>query len=144
LAADSRTTYGNGRHDDRAIKIFQLHSSGCMVAGFVVRPQGTGHFGFNLPDVIESISQVPSFHDNTSIYEYLLEQRLTTAIGMGVLDVPPAEFFEDDQEIASVLIAGYELVKGGPPSMIPDRCLTRAYKVKYLSRREANIKAAVR
>ena len=53
--------------------------------------------------------------------------------------MPPADFFEDDQEIASVLIAGYELIKGGPPSMIPDRYMTRAYKVKYLSRRAASI-----
>jgi hypothetical protein len=56
-----------------------------------------------------------------------------------VLHVPSPNFFEDDQGIASVLIAGYELVKGGPPSMIPDRYLTRAYKLKYLSRRQPSI-----
>jgi hypothetical protein len=139
LAADSRTTYGDGRHDDRAVKLFKLGNSGCMVAGKVVSPPAPRNFGFNLVEEIQSISRVPTFMDNPSIYEGVLESRLSTAIQKGVLDVPPADFFDDDQEIASVLIGGYELVKAGPPTTIPDRYLAHAYKVKYLSRREASI-----
>jgi len=136
LAADSRTTYSNGHgHDDRAVKIFKLGNAGCMVAGTVVAPPTVGTFGFNLPKEIETIAGIPQVLDSPSVYEGYLEHRLGTAIDEGIIKVLAADFFDDDQEIASVLLGGYHLVKGGqPPSKIPDRYLDEAYKIKYLSR----------
>src|SRR5579884_3708791 len=110
LAADSRTTYGNGRHNDTAVKIFKLGSSGCMIAGTVVSPGVPTGIGFNLPQEIQSISGADSFMDSPLVYEGLLENRLSTAIQMGVFYTPQPEFFDDDQEIASVLIGGYQLI----------------------------------
>ena len=92
LAADSRTTYRNGRHDDNAVKILKLQSSGCMVAGVVERPPSRGNLGFSLRDQIQSISWNPSFHDNTTIYESVLKWRLSTAIGRELSMCPRQTF----------------------------------------------------
>ena len=67
-----------------------------------------------------------------------IELVLDEALRRGVFDLPAPEFFEDDPEVASVIVAGYS-VEGGGASRIPDRYMDQAYKTKLLLNRTPNI-----
>jgi Proteasome subunit len=136
FAADSRTTYGNGVRDDSAVKIFKLSEhSGCMLAGIVVqRPLRTPGFEFDLIHEIRALASVPNLKDLPSVYADLLQLQLSAAIDRGLINLPQLDSFEDDPEIASVLMGGYGYVQGGGVSKIPDYYIDQASKIKYMSR----------
>lgn len=139
IAADSRTTYDRSHHDDRAVKVFKLaEHSGCMIAGTVVmHPRGT--WGFDLPVEIGKIASM-SLRDDPFIYRDVLEHQLESAIDGGLIQLPAVDFFEDDPQVASVLIAGYSVVTGSKEAKIPDRIMERATKIEYYSRPNPNIR----
>ena len=119
FAADSRTTYGNGRHDDHAVKVFQLGShSGCMIAGQVTQTPVRGRLGYNLVEEIVKTARRPGLYDSPTVFKGILEEGLSAAIRSSLLEPPKVASFDDDAEVASMLIGGYHIVEGGDTAKI--------------------------
>ncbi|HEY1678303.1 MAG TPA: hypothetical protein VGG04_11380 [Candidatus Sulfotelmatobacter sp.] len=132
LAADSRTIYSDGAHDDDAVKIFQLgRSSGCMLAGTVLVQSGGFSRGFDLREEIRKVSQRPRLIDDPDYFLTSLSLQLETAIYGAAAKMPPGEFFADDTDVASLLIGGYSVLKGEPA--LPDRYFEKAFKLSVLT-----------
>ena len=138
LAADSRTTYSDGRHDDHAVKIFQLgRSSACMLAGTVFVQSNGFSRGFDLREEIRRVPILPGVRDDPDDFLTALSRQLETAIYGSIAQTAAGEFFEDDTRVASLLIGGYSLLRGEP--VLPDRYFEKAFKVSILTAQSPDI-----
>ncbi len=132
LAADSRTIYSTGAQDDSAVKIFQLgHSSGCMLAGTVFVQSTSVIRGFDLGEEIRKVSQRSRDIDDPEYFLTSLSQQLESAIYGATKKMAPGKFFEDDTDVASLLIGGYSGSTG--ESALLDRYFEKAFKLNILS-----------
>jgi hypothetical protein len=130
LSADSRATFATG-HDDKAVKLFKIGPrSGCMVAGRVIGTNPQRTLGWNLPAEIERITALPGMNDDVLSFGGLLASGLQLAIDRGMFEPPQEDVFEDDPEIAAILVAGYHIIEGGHG--IPERYMARGQKVRFV------------
>jgi hypothetical protein len=131
LAADSRTTYSSGAQDDSAVKIFQLgRSSGCMLAGTVFVQSNSSSRGFDLGEEIREVSQRARLIDDPDYFLTSLSQQLENAIYGAGKKMAPGKFFDDDLDVASLLIGGYSASTGEPA--VQDRHFEKAFKLRIL------------
>jgi 20S proteasome alpha/beta subunit len=132
LAADSRTIYSSGAQDDSAVKIFQLgRNSGCMLAGTVFVQSNSVSRGFDLGEEIRKVSQRSRLIDDPDYFLTSLSQQLENAIYGAGKQTAPGKFFDDDTDVASLLIGGYSVSTGDPA--LPDHYFEKAFKLSILT-----------
>lgn len=143
MAADSRSTHGNGSFDDHADKVYRLRdASACTIAGTVADQRRFFQqiMGFDFPKKIQRYAHTHGDKSTNSPFDVksdaeVLGRRLSSALAFGGVDFfDAASPMDDGGTMATVIVAGYSKTNAGPG--IPEHPVAEGYKINIIVQTE--------